>query len=201
LCGRRSHQKPVSIFKALRTPRRSLCDNVIDVSQFRFQYWPRNADHSRRIGLGITWLVDVLVMLGLTYGSDRSISLGADIIRCICHSAHRIDCACKRKNKIPLFRTPQVFAEPLHPSLPQDIQDGISAHGIGDIELVAFPARRISSGVPSHRMTRRNRRRLRPTAFAATAVTAKSPFFADDKLGAEVDGRHSCARRLFLNWP
>jgi len=71
LCGRRSRQKPVSIFKALRTPRRSLCDNVIDVSQFRFQYWAENAHHSRRIGLGITWLADFLVMLGLTYGITK----------------------------------------------------------------------------------------------------------------------------------
>jgi ribonucleotide reductase alpha subunit len=75
-----------------------------------------NAHPSRRISLGITWLADFLVVLGLTYGSDRSISLGADIMRCICHSAYRASIAlCKRKNKIPLFRTPQVFAEPLHP--------------------------------------------------------------------------------------
>jgi|SRR5712671_8076950 len=48
-----------------------LLDNVIDVSQFRFQYWAENAHHSRRIGLGITWLADFLVMLGLTYGITK----------------------------------------------------------------------------------------------------------------------------------
>jgi ribonucleoside-diphosphate reductase alpha chain len=140
LCGRRSRQKPVSIFKALRTPRRSLCDNVIDVSQFRFQYWPRNADHSRRIGLGITWLVDVLVTLGLTYGSDRSISLGVDIIRCICHSAHRASIAlAKEKTRYPYFERHKYLQSPFILSLPQDVQDGMSAHGIGDRRYSKVP--------------------------------------------------------------
>ena len=50
-----------------------LLDNVIDASRFPLPQQAENARGSRRIGLGITGLADALVMLGLRYGSDRSL--------------------------------------------------------------------------------------------------------------------------------
>jgi hypothetical protein len=71
------------------------------------------AHHSWRIGLGITWLADFLVMLGLTYGSDRSISLGADIMRCICHSAYRASIAlAKEKRDSPISNATSICRAP-----------------------------------------------------------------------------------------
>jgi ribonucleoside-diphosphate reductase alpha chain len=66
-----------------------LLDNVIDASRFPLPQQAENARGSRRIGLGITGLADVLVMLGQRYGSEPSLTIAADIMRLICHSAYR----------------------------------------------------------------------------------------------------------------
>ena len=66
-----------------------LLDNVIDASLFPLPQQAENAHGTRRIGLGITGLADAFVMLGLTYGSDRSLAVAADLMRQICHTAYR----------------------------------------------------------------------------------------------------------------
>jgi ribonucleoside-diphosphate reductase alpha chain len=116
-----------------------LLDNVIDASQFPLPEQAENARCSRRIGLGITGLADALVMLGLTYGSDRSISLAADIMRCVCHSAYRASIAlAKEKAGFPYFERHKYLQSPFIRSLPQDIQEGISAYGIRNSLLTAI---------------------------------------------------------------
>ncbi|MGB8400086.1 adenosylcobalamin-dependent ribonucleoside-diphosphate reductase [Bradyrhizobium sp.] len=116
-----------------------LLDNVIDASRFPLPEQAENAHHSRRIGLGITGLADVFVMLGLTYGSDRSLSLAADIMRCICHAAYRASVAlAKEKTRFPYFEPDKYLQSPFIRNLPQDIQQGISAHGIRNSHLIAI---------------------------------------------------------------
>ena len=116
-----------------------LLDNVIDASRFPLPEQAENAHRSRRIGLGITGLADALVMLGLIYGSDRSIYLAADIMRCICHAAYRASIAlAKEKTRFPYFERDKYLQSPFIRSLPQDIQDGISAHGIRNSHLIAI---------------------------------------------------------------
>ncbi len=115
-----------------------LLDDVIDASRFPLPEQADNAHRSRRIGLGITGLADVLVMLGLTYGSDRSISLAAEIMRCVCHSAYRASIAlAKEKTGFPYFERDKYLQSPFIRSLPQDIQEGISAYGIRNSHLIA----------------------------------------------------------------
>jgi ribonucleoside-diphosphate reductase alpha chain len=116
-----------------------LLDNVIDASRFPLPEQAEHAHRSRRIGLGITWLADALVMLGLTYGSDRSISLAADILRCVCHATYRASIAlAKEKTNFPYFERDKYLQSPFILSLPQDIQEGISAYGIRNSHLIAI---------------------------------------------------------------
>jgi ribonucleoside-diphosphate reductase alpha chain len=116
-----------------------LLDNVIDASRFPLPEQAENAHRSRRIGLGITGLADALVMLGLTYGSDRSISLAADIVRCICHAAYRASIAlAKEKAGFPWFERDKYLQSPFIRGLPQDIQDAISEYGIRNSHLIAI---------------------------------------------------------------
>ena len=81
-----------------------LLDNVIDASLFPLAQQAANAHGTRRIGLGITGLADALVMLGLTYGSDRSLAVAADLMRQICHVAYRASIGLARgKSKFSIF--------------------------------------------------------------------------------------------------
>ena len=115
-----------------------LLDNVIDASRFPLPEQAENAHRSRRIGLGITGLADVFVMLGLTYGNDRSISMAAEIMRCICYAAYRASIAlAKEKSGFPCFEHDKYLQSPFIRSLPQDIREGISTYGIRNSHLVA----------------------------------------------------------------
>ncbi|HEY4775984.1 MAG TPA: adenosylcobalamin-dependent ribonucleoside-diphosphate reductase [Xanthobacteraceae bacterium] len=116
-----------------------LLDNVIDASQFPV---PRHADSargSRRIGLGITGLADALVMLGLTYGSERSLALAADVMRVICHAAYRTSVAlAEEKGGFPYFERDKYLQGAFIGALPEDIRAGIARHGIRNSHLIAI---------------------------------------------------------------
>jgi ribonucleoside-diphosphate reductase alpha chain len=116
-----------------------LLDNVIDASRFPLPQQAESARGSRRTGLGITGLADTLVMLGLRYGSEESIAAAAEIMRTICHAAYRasIDIA-KEKGSFPFFECDKYLQGRFIRSLPDDIHDGIAAHGIRNSHLLAI---------------------------------------------------------------
>jgi ribonucleoside-diphosphate reductase alpha chain len=114
-------------------------DNVIDASRFPLPQQADNARGSRRVGLGITGLADALVMLGLRYGSDRSLAVASEVMRLICHTAYRasVDLA-KEKGSFPYFDRDQYLQGAFIRSLPDDIQQGIAAHGMRNSHLIAI---------------------------------------------------------------
>ena len=84
-------------------------------------------------------MADTLLMLGLHYGSDRSLALAAEIMRLICHSGlSRLDCAGGRKGRLSLVRAGQISRRTFLRRLPDDIQEGIATHGIRNSHLIAI---------------------------------------------------------------
>ena len=114
-------------------------DDVIDASRFPLPQQADNARGSRRIGLGITGLADALVMLGLRYGSDRSLAVASDVLCLICHTAYRasIDLA-KEKGSFPYFDRDKYLQGVFIRSLPDDIQEEIAMHGMRNSHLIAI---------------------------------------------------------------
>ena len=116
-----------------------MLDNVIDASRFPLPQQAENARGSRRIGLGVTGLADALVMLGLQYGSDRSLATARDLMRLICHTAYRASIALAReKTSFPYFERDKYQQGAFIRGLPDDIQDGIASHGIRNSHLIAI---------------------------------------------------------------
>jgi ribonucleoside-diphosphate reductase alpha chain len=116
-----------------------LLDNVIDASRFPLPQQAETARGTRRIGLGITGLADVLVMLGLSYGSDASLQLAADVMRRICHAAYRASIALAReKGSFPDYKRYEYLQGPFIRGLPEDIRKDMSAHGIRNSHLIAI---------------------------------------------------------------
>lgn len=116
-----------------------LLDNVIDASQFPLPRQAENAHGSRRVGLGITGLADAMVMLGLSYGESRSLTLAADIMRSICHAAYRTSIAlAEEKRSFPYFERDRYLDGAFIRSLPDDIRDGIARSGIRNSHLLAI---------------------------------------------------------------
>jgi ribonucleoside-diphosphate reductase alpha chain len=116
-----------------------MLDNVIDASQFPLPQQADNARGSRRVGLGITGLADALVMLGLRYGSERSLQVSAEIMRVICHAAYRASIAlAQEKTSFPYFEPDNYSQAPFIRGLPEDIQSAIARRGIRNSHLIAI---------------------------------------------------------------
>ncbi len=116
-----------------------LLDNVIDASRFPLPPQAESARGSRRIGLGVTGLADMMVMLALSYGSSDAIVLAADIMRRICHAAYRASIAlAKEKGSFPRFERDRYLDGAFIRSLPEDIRRGIAETGIRNSHLIAI---------------------------------------------------------------
>jgi len=116
-----------------------LLDDVIDASRFPLPQQATQAKASRRIGLGITGLADALLMLGITYGSERSLALSAEIMRLICHAAYRASAAlAAEKGSFLLFERDRYLQGRFIRSLPEDIRNAIAAKGIRNSHLLAI---------------------------------------------------------------
>ena len=123
-----------------------MLDNVYEISHFPLPQQRTVAHASRRIGLGITGLADALVMLGIEYGTPRSLDLAAGIMRTLCHAAYRASTALARdKGAFKLFKLNQYVESEFVSALPDDIRGAIRRDGIRNSHLTAIaPAGTIS---------------------------------------------------------
>lgn len=116
-----------------------LLDNVIDVSRFPLPEQAAQAKGCRRIGLGITGLADVLLMLGVAYGGERSLAFAAEIMRLVCHTAYRTSVAlAAEKGGFPFFDRDKFLQARFIRTLPEEIRAGIEANGIRNSHLLAI---------------------------------------------------------------
>jgi ribonucleoside-diphosphate reductase alpha chain len=116
-----------------------LLDNVIDASRFPLPQQADSAKGTRRIGLGVTGLADALLMLGLPYGSDRSLALATDMMASICHAAYRASVRlAQEKGCFPYFDKEKYLQGSFVRALPDDIRIGIAESGIRNSHLIAI---------------------------------------------------------------
>jgi ribonucleoside-diphosphate reductase alpha chain len=116
-----------------------MLDNVLQLSRYPLPAQAEQAHGSRRIGLGLTGLADVLIMLGLRYDQPQARELAQSAMRTICHAAYRasIDLA-REKGGFPYFERERYLAAPFITALPDDIRDGIACFGIRNSHLTAI---------------------------------------------------------------
>ncbi|HEX7037608.1 MAG TPA: adenosylcobalamin-dependent ribonucleoside-diphosphate reductase [Pseudomonadales bacterium] len=139
-----------------------MLDNVIDASRFPVPAQAEQARRSRRIGLGVTGLANVLAMLNLHYGSDEARELAARIMRTIRDVAYRTSVQLAReKGPFPLFEARSFLAAPGTAGLPDELRESIARHGIRNSHLTAIAptgtisllAENVSSGIePAYQM-------------------------------------------------
>lgn len=117
-----------------------MLDRVLDKTKWPHAVQASEAQGKRRIGLGYFGLADVFVMLGVRYGSSKSLKLTDKIGRTLAHAAYRasIDLA-KREGPFPLFNANEYLAKGTFASkLPKDIQDDIRRYGIRNSHLLCI---------------------------------------------------------------
>ena len=133
-----------------------LLDNVIDLSRFPLEAQAGQARGSRRLGLGVTGLADMLIMLGLHYADEAARSLVAKVMRQISINAYRESVALAReKGAFPFFEREAYIGSPFILGLPEAIQQAIHENGIRNSHLTAIAptgtislfANNVSSGI------------------------------------------------------
>src|SRR6185437_12209832 len=106
-------------------------DSVIDISRFPLPEQHAEAVAKRRIGLGVTGLADALIFCRTRYGSPESLALIERWLLRLRNAAYRASVElAKEKGAFPLFDRNEYLKRPNIQRLPQDIRDGIAAHGI-----------------------------------------------------------------------
>jgi ribonucleoside-diphosphate reductase alpha chain len=114
-------------------------DNVIDASRFPLARQAEVARGTRRIGLGATGLADTFLMLGLTYGDDRSLKAAGDVMRLVCHTAYRESVAlAEEKGAFPYFDRDAYPQSAFVRGLPDDIRMAIAERAIRNSHLTAI---------------------------------------------------------------
>ncbi len=114
-------------------------DDVSDVSRFPLQQQKVQAKATRRIGLGIMGLADMLAMLGLHYGSDAARRQAGQVLRLVRDTAYRTSAGlAAEKGAFPRFDASPFLASPFVQRLPEDIQTAIRHHGLRNSHLLAI---------------------------------------------------------------
>jgi ribonucleoside-diphosphate reductase alpha chain len=133
-----------------------MMDNVVDVSNFPLPQQREEAKNKRRIGLGVTGLADALLMLRLTYGTEKAARQTENWMRKIQNAAYRASVElAKEKGAFPLFDAEKYLASPTIQDLDEDIKQDIAEYGIRNALLtsiaptgtISLYAGNVSSGI------------------------------------------------------
>lgn len=121
-------------------------DDVIDVSQFPLEEQARQARNTRRIGIGITGLADMLAMMSLNYDSEDGRECARNIMRSIRDTAYGASVELAReRGPFPLFEKDKYLDASFIRQLPEHFRSTIARHGIRNSHLLAIaPAGTIS---------------------------------------------------------
>ena len=130
-------------------------DNVVDRALYPLHEQEREAREKRRMGLGITGAANAGEALNMPYGSQAFcdwLSMVLVTVRNACYSAS-IELA-REKGPFPKFDA-RYLDTPFIKRLPQELQDGIQAHGIRNSHLtsiaptgtISLTADNVSSGI------------------------------------------------------
>lgn len=137
-----------------------MMDNVVDVSNFPLPQQQQEAYDKRRLGLGVTGVADMLIMLGVVYGSDEAVHIMDFVAREIALAAYwaSVELA-KEKGAFPKFDADGylasgTFAQRLCEYDP-DLEAAIRKHGIRNSHLtsiaptgtISLYAGNVSSGI------------------------------------------------------
>ena len=112
-------------------------DNVIDITPYFFPKNEQVQKAERRVGLGTMGLGEMLIRLGLRYGSDESIAFIDKLYRFIATEAYlaSIDLA-REKGPFPRFEADKFLQSRFVQGMPKEVQEGIAKYGIRNVCLL-----------------------------------------------------------------
>ncbi|KGM43964.1 Ribonucleotide reductase of class II (coenzyme B12-dependent) [Olavius algarvensis spirochete endosymbiont] len=111
-------------------------DNVLDVTAYPLDKIEKFSKQWRRIGLGFTALGTTLTMLGIIYGSDKSIEFASKMSATLRDASYRTSAElAAEKGAFPAFDASPILAANFVRDLPEDIRALIGKQGLRNIQM------------------------------------------------------------------
>ena len=111
-------------------------DNVIDITPYFHCEIEKHQKSERRIGLGTMGLAELLIRLGLRYGSDDSLEFIDKLYGFIAKTAYlaSVELA-KEKGRFPFFDEQFIFSGFMK-KMPGEVRDEVKKHGIRNMTIL-----------------------------------------------------------------
>jgi ribonucleoside-diphosphate reductase alpha chain len=121
--------------KAIKTAVRFL-DNVIDVTPYFHDDIEQRQKSERRIGLGTMGLAELLIRLGLRYGSEEAVRFIDKLYSFIAQSAYlaSVELA-KEKGRFPAY-SDEFLKSGFMKKMPKEVRDEVAKHGIRNMTIL-----------------------------------------------------------------
>ncbi len=117
-------------------------DNVLDYNDGKHPLMEQNlaARNSRRIGVGVTALGDMLIKLGIKYDSDRALAFVDDLFNKLKSIAYdeSIEIA-KEKGSFPLFNAEKHLTMNFIKTLSPELKEKIASNGLRNVAILTVP--------------------------------------------------------------
>lgn len=115
-----------------------LLDNVIDQSHYPLEQQRLEAQNKRRMGIGVTGLADMLIFMGVRYGSPESLEIAEKVMQTITFSAYEASVENgMEKGVFPLFDAEKYSNGNFVKRLPDSLQKDIKKHGLRNSHLTS----------------------------------------------------------------
>ena len=131
-------------------------DNVVDRAMYPLYEQEKEAKSKRRIGLGVTGLANALEAMGSDYGSTSFCDMTRQILCALRNASYLASTELAReKGVFPLYRKDDYLAGQFVKTLPLEIRQAISRHGMRNSHLtsiaptgtISLCADNVSSGI------------------------------------------------------
>lgn len=112
-------------------------DNVIDATPYFFEENKKQQLSERRVGMGTIGLAEMLIYLGIRYGSDESVEFIDKLYKFIAVSAYETSVEiAKEKGAFPRFDAEKFLQSGFMKQMPEDLREKIRKHGIRNVTIL-----------------------------------------------------------------
>lgn len=112
-------------------------DNIVDATPYFFEQNYENQQRERRIGLGTLGLGELLIRLGIRYGSPESIQFIDKLYRFIATEAYLYDVElAKEKGTFPAFDAEKYLQSGFMQRMPEEVRRAIGQYGTRNVTIL-----------------------------------------------------------------